>query len=253
MFTASDAYDRSIARYSRELAPHFVALTGVATLPAGPVLDVGCGTGALTAWLAERFGAKAVAGIDPSVPFVETCRARIPAADVRVGSGEALPFRDGTFRAALSQLVLGFVKDPPRMAAEMRRVVRPGGIVAACMFASRGLALTRTFYDEAQKLDPGAPHDQRLPFRTSAELEALWRGAGLRDVRAGEIRLEVDYDGFDDCWTPFAHGVGPGGAYFLAQPEERRRALRDACFEALGRPAAGFSLPAHVLTVAGIV
>jgi SAM-dependent methyltransferase len=251
MFTAPDAYDRSIARYSRELAPRFVALTGVAALPAGPVLDVGCGTGALTAWLAERFGARNVAGVDPSESFAAACRERVPGADVRVGTGEALPFRDRTFSAALAQLVLGFAKDAPRLAAEMRRVVRPGGIVGACMFESRGFALTRTFFDEARKLDPAAPHDEKMPLRRAEALEALWRGAGLSAVRMGEIRLEVDYDDFDDLWIPFAHGVGPPGAYFQAQPEERQRALRDAVLDALGRPAGGFSLPAHVLAVTG--
>jgi ubiquinone/menaquinone biosynthesis C-methylase UbiE len=251
MFTAADAYDRSIGRYARELAPRFVALTGVASLPAGPVLDVGCGTGALTAWLAERFGEKRVAAVDPSEPFVAICRERVPGADVRIGVGEALPFRDRTFSASLAQLVLGFAKDAPRMAAEMRRVVRPGGIVGACMFEARGMALTRAFYDEAVKLDPAAPHEERRPLRSADALEALWRVAGLRDVLRGEIHLEVDYDGFDDCFAPFAEGVGPAGAYFQSLPEERRRALRDAMFEALGRPQGGFSLPAHVLVVTG--
>jgi ubiquinone/menaquinone biosynthesis C-methylase UbiE len=251
MFTSPEAYDRSVARYAREIAPRFVAVTGVVALRAGPVLDVGCGTGALTAWLAERFGPKGVAGVDPNEPFLAACRARVPGADLRVGTGEALPFRDGTFQAALAQLVLGFAKDAPRVAAEMRRVVRPGGIVGACMFESRGLALTRTFFDEAVKVDPAAPHDERMPLRRADALEALWRGAGLRDVRLGELRVEVDYDGFDECFGQFAEGVGPGGAWFLAQPPERRRALRDAVFEALGRPRAGFSLPAHVLAVSG--
>jgi SAM-dependent methyltransferase len=233
------------------LAPRFVALPGVATLPAGPVLDVGCGTGALTAWLVQRFGARSVAGVDPSEPFLSTCRERLPGVDLRVGTGEALPFKDRTFAAALAQLVLGFAKDAPRMAAEMRRVVRPGGVVGAAMFESRGLALTRTFFDEARKLDPAAPHDEKMPLRRADALEQLWRDTGLSAVRTGEVRLEVDYDGFDDCWVPFVEGVGPAGAYFLAQPPERRRALRDAVFDAFGRPAGGFSLPAHVLVVTG--
>jgi SAM-dependent methyltransferase len=246
-----DAYDRSVGRYGRELAPRFAAFAGIPALSSGPVLDVGCGTGALTAWLAQRVGGAAVTAIDPSDPFAATCRERVPGADVRVGSAEQLPFRDGTFQAALAQLVLSFVADAPRAAAEMRRVVRSGGPVAACTFEANGFAAARLFWEVARTLDAAAPDDAGLPLRTAPALAALWSAAGLSDVRTGTIEVDVDYDHFDDLWTMFAAGVGPAGTWFVAQPDERRAAIRAAYLERLGRPPAGFSLPARVVAVVG--
>lgn len=244
----ADAYDRYIGRYSRLLAPRFLAFAGVT---AGPVIDVGCGPGGLTAALAERFGPREVAAVDPSEPFVAACRARVPGADVRLASGEALPFGDGSFQGALSQLVLTFAADAGRLAAEMRRVVRRGGAAAACTFEAQGLAMVATFWKAARRLDPGAPDDARLPFRRMPELVELWERAGLGEVAAEVIELETRYADFDDFWAPFRFGIGPAGGYLVAQPEDRRAAIREACFEILGRPPGPFSLSARVLAVRG--
>src|SRR4029450_2379596 len=86
----------------------------------------------------------------PSRASVDRCTRRVPGADVRVGRAEALPFGDGKFDAALAQLVVPWMSHPARGVAEMRRVVRPGGVVAACTwdFAS-GMTMLRTFWDDA--------------------------------------------------------------------------------------------------------
>ncbi len=247
---AADAYDRFIGRYSRELAPRFLAFAEVA---AGPVIDVGCGPGGLTAVLAARFGASSVAAVDMSEPFVAACRARVPGADVRLASAEDLPFADRAFQAALSQLVLSFVRNADRMAAEMSRVVRAGGAVAACTFEANGFALVRTFWNAALRFDPRAPDDARIPFRRMPELVELWGRAGFRDVATDVIDIEAAYADFDDFWLPFSFGIGPAGGYLVAQPEDRRTAIRDACFELLGRPTSPFSLPARALAIRGRV
>ena len=247
---AGDAYDRYIGRYSRLLAPRFLDFAGVET---GPALDIGCGPGSLTAVLATRLGATSVAAVDPSGPFASACRARVPGADVRIASAEDLPFPDRSFQAALSQLVLSFVAAPDRMAAETSRVVRPNGIVAACTFEAGGFALVRTFWQAAVRLDPKAPDDARLPFRRMEQLVDLWNRAGFRDVATGVIDVEAAYADFDDFWSPFAFGIGPAGGYLVAQLEDRRAAIRDDCFEALGKPGGPFSLPARVIAIRGRV
>ena len=126
---AAEAYDRFMGRYSRQLSPQLAELAGV---DGGQrVLDVGCGPGALTAELVARVGTAAVSAVDPSEPFVEAARARNPGVEVVQASAEALPFPDRTFDAALAQLVVHFMRDPVAGLAEMARVTRRGGVVAA--------------------------------------------------------------------------------------------------------------------------
>ncbi len=243
-----DAYDRYVGRYSRLLGPRFLDFAGVEV---GPALDVGCGPGALAEAMAARFGAAKVAAVDPSEPFVAACRARVPGADVQLASAEALPFADGVFEAVLSQLVLSFVRDAERAATEFARVVRKGGTIAACTFEANGFALVATFWKAARRFDPDAPDDSRIPFRRISELTGLFERVGLRDIRSGEIGIEAGYASFDDFWDPFAFGIGPAGNWLVKQPEDRRAAIRSECFELLGRPSGGFSLPARVLAIRG--
>lgn len=245
---AEKSYDRFMGRYSRPLAARFLDFAGVT---AGPVVELGCGPGPLTELLAARFGAAAVAAVDPSEPFVAACRARVPGADVRRAGAEALPFPDASFSAALSQLVLSFVRDAHRVLAEAIRVVRPRGTVAACTWDAEGFALARTFWQAALRFDPAAPDDAHLPFRRTGALLDLWRGAGLRDVEAGVIDVAARYDGFDDFWETIALGVGPPGAYLATRHEADRTRIREACRELLGHPAGAFSLSARALAIRG--
>lgn len=148
-FQASgEAYDLFMGRYSRPLA---VVFADAAEIGRGQTaLDVGCGPGALTAVLVDRLGAESVSAFDPSGPFVADCTARHPGVDVRLGRAEAIPFDGDQFDAALAQLVLHFVSDPQMVVAEMRRVVHPGGIVAACVWDfDGGMEMLRRFWDAA--------------------------------------------------------------------------------------------------------
>ncbi len=245
---AADAYDRFMGRYSRLLAPRFADWAGVSE---GPALDIGCGPGALVETLAARLGPDAVAAVDPSESFVAACRTRVPGADVRRATAEAVPFGDREFAAVLSQLVLSFVRDPPRMAAEMTRVARPGGVVAACTWEAGGVAMLRTFWRAAKRVEPAAKDESDMPFRRAPELMALWQDAGLRDVETDVLEVNAPYANFDDFWLPMSAGVGPVGDHLSRQPDTARQAIRDACFEILGAPAGSFSLPARAIAVRG--
>ena len=128
----AEVYDRFIGRYSPGLA--LAMREAAAVRPGQRALDVGCGSGALTAALADVLGAENVAAVDPSEPFVEASRARVPGARIEVGSAESLPFADGEFDATLSQLVVNFLPDPEQGLHEMSRVTRPGGVVAGCVW-----------------------------------------------------------------------------------------------------------------------
>ena len=126
---AAEKYDLFMGRYTRTLAPALVEAAGVREEMS--VIDVGCGPGGLTDVLADRVGEERVAAIDPTPQFVAACRARHPAADVREGVAEQLPWDDDVFDAALSCLVIAFMSDADQGVREMARVTRPGGTVAA--------------------------------------------------------------------------------------------------------------------------
>ena len=78
-----------------------------------------------------------VAAVDPSESFVAAARARNPGAEVLHAPAERLPFPDRAFDAALAQLVVHFMSDPIAGLAEMARVTRTGGVVAACVWDHR--------------------------------------------------------------------------------------------------------------------
>jgi ubiquinone/menaquinone biosynthesis C-methylase UbiE len=128
---SADAYDRFVGRYGAQLAAALIDFAGVE--PGTRALDVGCGPGALAAELAKRLGTANVAAADPSEPFVEACRARLPEVEVVVAGGEVLPFAGRTFDAALSQLVVNFMSDPETGVREMARVTPPAeSLLRAC-------------------------------------------------------------------------------------------------------------------------
>jgi SAM-dependent methyltransferase len=251
-FTAgTEAYARHVGRYGGALS---AAHADAAGLAAGDrALDVGCGPGVLLAELARRLGAAHVVGVDPTEPFLGAARAAVPAADVRLGSAERLPFDADAFDVALSQLVLNFMDDAEAGVVEMRRVARRA--VTSCVWDYAGeMTMLRAFWDAALELDPDAPDEGRtMGFCTPGELAALWERAGLREVRTDALVVEAAYADFEDYWSPFLSGLGPSGAYCASLDDDARAALRDACFRRLGSPSGPFTLSARAWFVRGAV
>jgi SAM-dependent methyltransferase len=251
----AQAYDRLVGRYSPALARALIAAAGVR---AGErALDVGCGPGALTGELVAVLGAAHVAAIEPSPVFAAACRARHPGVEVAEGPGERLAFGDASFHHALAQLVVNFMTDPAAGVAEMRRVTRPGGTVAAAVWDYAGeMTLLRRFWDAAIALDPAAAEldeGRCMPFCEPASLAALWTGAGLADVAVAEAVVGARYDDFEDLWRPLEQGVAPAGAYAVALAPERRAALKDELRRRLGAGEEPFELTARAWVVTGRV
>lgn len=251
---AVDAYDRHVGRYGPELAREMVRVTRVR---AGQrALDVGCGTGALTDMLAKVLGAGNVAAIDPSERFVAACRARIPAAEARVGIAEELPWGDAEFDAVLAQLVVDGMNDAHRGAEEMRRVARPGGALSACIWDfDGGMPLLRAVWDSALDVDPELARsfgaDKRNPFSRPSELEELWHTTRFERVELGQLEAGADYADFDDLWYPFANGVGNLGRFHEALNERGREHFKRGAAERLGSPSGPFRLTATAWYVRG--
>jgi SAM-dependent methyltransferase len=253
--TSAAAYDRHIGRYSRELARGLIAAAEVR--PGGRALEVGCGPGGLTGELVELLGAERVTAIDPSAPFVEACRSRLPGVRVEVGRAEALPFADDEFDHALAQLVVNFMADPLAGVREMGCVTRPGGTVAAAVWDYAGeMTLLRRFWDAATAVDASAAdrdEGRSMRFCTPGELEGLWSAAGLTGVAVSPMVVRAGYEGFDDLWQPLEQGVGPSGAYAASLPEDRRDALKQELRRRLGVAEEPFELTARAWIARGRV
>ena len=239
MFEVSDtAYDNFMGRYSERLAPGFADFAGV---EAGTkVLDVGAGPGALTAELLRR-GAE-VSAADPSPPFVAALERKFPDADMRAATAEDLPWPDEAFDAALAQLVLTFMNDAPAGVAEMRRVVRPGGVVAACMWDRHGMDMLAALHRTQEALAIGGPTEARTLYRSRDEVEGLFLGRGFADVRTELLEVEREYAGFDEFWDAMQGGVGPAGAWLKTLDDEARSNAREELHRQVGEPSGAFTL-----------
>jgi len=246
---AAEAYDRFMGRYSLTLSQQMADLAGVR---AGQrVLDVGCGPGALTAELVRRLGPAAVAAVDPSAPFVTAARARNPDVDVQHAPAEQLPFDDGTFDAALAQLVVHFMTDPVAGLAEMARVTRRGGVVAACVWDhGGGQGPLSLFWREARALDPDVDDESQLAGAREGHLAELFDAAGLQAIEATTVVASLEHPSFEEWWEPYTRGVGPAGAYLAGLNPGRQIELRDRCRAAV--PAAPFVVTARAWAARGL-
>jgi len=241
---AGATYDSFMGRYSVGLADLFADAAGVEH--GHTAVDVGCGPGALTGVLVNRLGADAVAACDPTPGFLAECAARHPGIDAVPGRAEAIPFGTDRFDHAMAQLVLHFVSEPDQAANEMSRVVRPGGLVSACVWDfADGMEMLRGFWDAALAIDPDAPDEARtLRFGRPGEIADLFAVAGMADVVESTLHVSSSYDSFEELWRSFLAGVGPAGAYCVALPDDDRAQLRAELFRRFGSPSAGFTLGA---------
>lgn len=239
VWTAGDAYEAYVGRWSRQVAVRFVQWLGV---PAGlRWLDVGCGTGALTAAVTDGH----VVGVDPSRGFLAG-RSGVVAGDAR-----ALPFLAGRFDVVVSGLALNFVPDPARAVAEQVRVAAPGATVAAYVWDyADGMTMMRHFWDVAVELDPAAPDEgSRFPLCRPAGLTDAWRAAGLAAVTVAPIEIPTVFADFDEYWRPLLGGQGPAPAYLMTLPPADQAAVRERLRDRL--PATDLRMTARAWAVRG--
>ncbi len=224
-------YEAFMGRWSRLVAHDFVRWLAIGA--GARWLDVGSGTGALSATILATAEPASVRGVEPSAEYVAHARDRVN--DVRarfdVGDAMALPFDEGSFDVVVSALVLNFVPEPAVAASEMTRVTRTGGVVAAYVWDYAGeMQLLRHFWDAVVALDPAAASlDQgaRFPMCRPEPLGRLFEDAGLNDVETREIDVKTRFRDFDDLWTPFLGGQGPASGYVASLDDDARTALRE--------------------------
>src|SRR5215472_9504420 len=263
MFNARDAgnYERLMGRWSRRLAPLFIEHAGISD--AESVIEVGCGTGSLTFTLPQKAQFARLTAIDHSEIYLAAATAKNtdPRISLEQGDGCALRFPDASFDRALSMLVLPSVLPQPElMVSEMRRVTRPGGVVAAAFWDSPGGSPgQRMLWDTAAALDEAAAaaRDRTMgrPIYAPSALARLWAEAGLDDVDQRSLMIRMDFTDFADYWQPFASGEGALGAYVAALDNARRDHLQYHLRSAYltGRPDGERSFVAVALSCRGVV
>ena len=258
MFAVSAGYERFMGRWSRLLAPGYVAFVGVKN--GDRVLDVGTGTGALAVAVESAVTPGELVGIDPSEGFIGYAKKNAKSGRSRfeVGDAQALQFKDASFDQTMALLVMNFVPDHNKAIAEMRRVTRPQGVVSACVWDyNAGMQMLRFFWDEAVALDPAIePKDERhMKLSREGQLVDLWKKAGLVNVQEKPLMIDQAYSSFDDYWGSFLKGAGPGGAYVVSLSEGRRQQLEANVRKRLlgNRQDGAFTLKAKAWCVRGEV
>lgn len=248
-------YERYVGRWSRQVAPRFLAWLAV---PAGlRWVDVGCGTGALCAAILDHGSPSSVAGVEPSEGFLATARENLAGRVALLpGSATAIPLDDASADVVVSGLVLNFVPDQGAAVAEMARVAGHAGTVAAYVWDYGGrMELMRHFWDAAAELDASAAkldEGARFPLCRPEALEALFEGAGLRGVETTAIDVPTPFASFEEYWQPFLGGQGPAPAYAMSLAEGERARLRERLRERIPvRPDGSIAMIARAWAVRG--
>jgi SAM-dependent methyltransferase len=230
LWNSGGAYEAYMGRWSRLVAADFVAWLGLP--PGGRWLDIGSGTGALTTAILELATPIEVTAVEPSDGFTSWAESSIPDLRARFVTAEAerLPFDSAHFDVAVSGLALNVVSDPELAVAEMARVVRVGGLVAAYVWDyAAGMTMLRVFWDAAATVDPKARPTGEGRSSGLCHLEPLFTlfdRAGLTEVTLRAIDVQATFDDFEDFWGPFLAGQGEAPHYAMSLDPERREALR---------------------------
>jgi len=237
---AGDSYDLYMGRWSRRIAPRFLDWLDAS----GDLdwLEVGCGTGALSAAILAQCAPKSLIAIDQSEGFLGKARANVSdsRAEFRVGDAQVLPVDTASRDVIVSALVLNFVPDRQMALAEMKRVARCGATIGFYVwdYPGGGMEFMRAFWNAATSLDPTAldlTEDRRFPFCTREGLVDLAKDAGLASVDSTPIEVETVFRDFDDFWHPFTLGAGPAPGYCMSLDLEARERLRARLYDGLRR------------------
>ena len=220
-FDDGAAYERMMGGWSKLVGERFLDWLG----PGAGLswVDIGCGNGVFTEQIVQRYAPSEIEGIDPSEGQIKYAVGRPGArgAVFRVGDAMALPYSRERFDLATMALVLFFVPEPAKGVAEMVRVVKPGGTVAAYAWDMFGGGFP---LEPVQSVLRAMGKNPVLPPSPEASREevmrALWIDAGLQDVETRAFTVERSFPSFDDFWETSLNGASFKAMQAKMTPEE---------------------------------
>ena len=243
-WTAGDSYEKYMGRWSRKIAKNF--LGWLSPDPNLTWLEVGCGTGALSAAILDRCTPDQLTGIELSEDFVAAAQKSItdPRATFQTGNAEALLVTDNAVDISVSALMLNFVPDKVKALKEMQRVTKNDGRIAFYVwdYPGGGMQMISKFWEAAILLDPKATElDEaaRFPLCTEEGLVRLAKDSGLQNIMSHSLVEDTVFASFDDYWKPFTLGAGPAPGYFAKLAPNKQSALKEALKQTLPTKADG--------------
>ena len=247
-----------MGRWSEHLARPFLSLANVA--PGGRVLDVACGTGVLTKALAEA-GANVI-GIDAALGYLEGARLHRSHPNIAYEHGDIrhMRFDNDAFDAAVSTLALDVLPEIEQVVAEMKRVTRPGGVVASGVHQFfGGMPAFDLVLHTGAVLDTGLARLRsmragRQLFWPNGQAE-LWRKMGLTNVTEVPVVVDCEYPSFADYWATFTGGQGSISGPLMALSDDERGAIKHHVRAGylVGLPDGPRSFPMMFRVVRGVV
>ena len=231
-----DPYEYFMGRWSNLVAPEFLNWLNMPTLSS--CLEIGCGTGALSEAIFKYSMPKQYCGIDPSDGFISKAKYRLQGkGEFKVGSASDLPFENDVYDFIVSGLALNFFPDLEKALAEMKRVSKSNGIIAAYVWDYSGrIDLLRYFWNAAISIDPQShklDEGVRFPICNLNNLKSAFQSAGLSEIEVGTLDINMPFENFKDYWNPFLGRQGPAPAYFDSLSIESQEELRSKIYDQL--------------------
>ena len=220
-----------MGRWSRLLARAFI--DWLSPPPAARWLDLGCGTGALSATILAHCTPASVLALDPSEAFIAFAQRQIadPRITFRVGDALHLPAEAHSIDLAVSGLALNFIPEPAGALRATRQALQPGGSIGLYVWDYSGrMEMLRYFWDSVVALDPqarGLDEGVRFPVCRPDPLRQVCAEAGLSRIDVEALDAMMTFTDFADYWSPFLGGQGPAPGYVAGLEASNRLALEE--------------------------
>lgn len=252
VYADADAYDRYMGAWSSLLAPIFLDFAGFRGITT--VVDVGCGTGNLLASAHGRVPGAQLFGIDPSEVMIQKAASVSDAGDATflLGTAEqnALPSHVADF--TLSMLVLQEFPDLQAALQGMRRITKPGGVVAACQWDYERMPVVAALTECTARVSPSSGDAYKTaPMATLDQLSGAWSRAGFSSIKTARLSVTRRFESFDELWNPLLAGSTPSTRALAILPAEQRERVRCGMQRRLSDADGPFEVTADVLCVRG--